>query len=97
MDVVIISHLKTCHSDNPAAQVAAARLALADRFKKMTPEALDSTERGGGVINWEGLEVDGYEEIRPITDQGDAFEPDFELGSDEHQAWECKAIEEFTP
>ena len=40
-------------------------------------------------------EVDGYEEIRPITDQGDAFEPPFELDTDEHAEWVRNAIAEF--
>ena len=38
---------------------------------------------------------DQYEELRAITDQGDAFEPDFELGTDAHAEWMRKAKAEF--
>ena len=47
-----------------------------------------------GVVDWtrpdrDGYESDseGYESIRRPTDQGDAFEPDFELGTDAHAEW----------
>ena len=33
--------------------------------------------------------VNDFEEIRPITDAGDAFEPDFELDTVEHAVWVC--------
>ena len=87
-----LRHLKTQHSNNPAAQVARERLKTADIFSKITPEAL--TEKSGEMI-WQADQDDQYEELRAITDQGDAFEPDFELGTDAHAEWMRKAKAEF--
>ena len=53
---------------------------------------LDTRE---GTINWGGAEDDGFEEIRPITDQGDAFEPSFELDTNEHAEWVRAAIAKY--
>ena len=87
-----ISHLLKKHSDNPAAKIAAARLKTADTYTKITSELLNTRE---GTIDWEGAEDDGFEEIRPITDQGDAFEPPFELDTNAHAEWVRNAISEF--
>ena len=87
-----IQHLLKKHPDNPAAKIAAARLKTADTSTKITPELLDARD---GTIDWEGAEDDGFEEIRPITDQGDAFEPPFELDTNEHAQWVRNAIAEF--
>jgi hypothetical protein len=87
-----IQHLLKQRSDNPAAKIAAARLKTAVTYSKITSEELDTRE---GTIDWEGTEDDGFEEIRPITDQGDAFEPSFELDTDEHAQWVRNAIAEF--
>ena len=48
-----------------------------------------------GTIDWEDAEHDGFEEVRPITDQGDAFEPPFELDTNEPAQWVRNAIAEF--
>jgi hypothetical protein len=72
--------------------VAALPQLLADTYSNVTSEELDTRE---GTIDWEGTEDDGFEEIRPITDQGDAFEPPFELDTDEHAQWVRNAIAEF--
>jgi hypothetical protein len=77
---------------NPAAKIAAACLKTADTYSKITSELLGTRE---GIIDWEGTEDDGFEEIRPITDQGDAFEPSFELDTNEHAQWVRNAIAEF--
>ena len=87
-----IQHLLKKHPDNPAAKIAAARLKTADTYTKITSELLDTRE---GTIDWEGAEDDGFEEIRPITDQGDAFEPQFELDTDAHAEWVRNAIANF--
>ena len=88
-----ITHLKTQHTDNEAAQVAAARLKKADDFRMITPEKLDAEV---GKIDWDMESGDGYgPQVRQITHQGDAFEPNFELGTDEHANWVKQAISEF--
>ena len=80
------------HPDNSAAKIAAARLKTVDTFSKVTPELLDARE---GTMDWGGDEDDGFEEIRPTIDQSDAFEPPFELDTDEHATWVRNAIAEF--
>lgn len=87
-----LSHLKTQHSGNPAADVARERLKNADAFGKITPEAL--TDAAGEMI-WQVDQDDRYEELRAITDHGDAFEPDFELGTDAHAEWVREAKAKF--
>ena len=81
-----ISHLKEQHMDNPDAAIAAARLEKALMFAKIGDDALNSV----GVLQW-----DPDNEVRAITDMGDAFEPSFELGTDEHAAWVKEAKEKF--
>lgn len=75
-----VSHLETKHVGNRAAQAAAVRLKKASSFPKMTTTQLD----GFAKIDWEDT---GDEAVRPIADYGDAFEPEFELGSNEHAEW----------
>ena len=48
-----------------------------------------------GAIDWEGAIDEGYEAIRNIRDFPDAFEPDFELGTDDHAEWVKNARAEF--
>ena len=43
---------------------------------------------------WPVDQNERYEELRAIADQGDAFEPDFELGT-AHAEWVRKAKAEF--
>ena len=86
-----ISHFKKVHAGNRAAAIAAARLEKADKFGQITPEALDRE----GKIDWEGAIDEGYETIRSIRDFPDAFEPDFELGTDAHAEWVSRARAEF--
>ena len=87
-----ISHLTSQHSDNEAAQVAAKRLKAADGSAKLDSTYLTTRH---GAIDWEGTTAAGHEEIRSITDEGDAFEPDFELGTKEHDQWVQNAIAGF--
>ena len=62
------------------------------RHAPRAPELLDARE---GTMDWGGDEDDGFEEIRPTIDQSDAFEPPFELDTDEHATWVRNAIAEF--
>lgn len=93
---LFVSHLKTRHADNKEAQIAAQRVAKADSFRKVTPEALDEL----GKIDWNATLTEerkeaGYEEIRPTKDFRDTFDPLFEFGTDAHSQWVRDAIAEF--
>ena len=90
-----VTHLKRDHGANPSAIIAAARLAKADNFFKITPELLN---RECGEIVWDPTEDElenGHEEIRKVTSFDDNFEPNFELDTDEHHNWVKDAKAEF--
>ena len=88
----LVAHLKTQHDDIPAALVAAARIEKAADFRQIGPEYLSQI---AGVIEWNATQDELGSSVRQITDQGDAFEPSFELDTDEHAAWVKAAIAEF--
>ena len=48
-----------------------------------------------GPMVWEGEEADGFEELRTVKDKGDAFEPDFEMDTEEHAQWKRDALAAF--
>ena len=48
-----------------------------------------------GPMVWEGEEADGFEELRTVKDKGDAFEPDFEMDTEEHMQWKRDTLAAF--
>ena len=84
-----VQHMLTKHPESSAAQIAAARLKTADSYSKVTPEHLDQRE---GTIDWDSER----EDLRTFPDdQGDVFDPPFELDTDEHSRWVRNAINAF--
>ena len=85
-------HLQKIHSSNPAAQIAAARLKLADHAHRLTAAELDQQaselELTSEWMDAQGTSSDGYEPVRkPRSDPDDFEEGSFELGSEEHETF----------
>jgi len=49
----------------------------------------------GGIIDWEAAKEAG--QFREIEHNGDAFKPDFELFTDEHNDWVRNVKAKFEP
>ena len=84
----LIAHLKTQHDDIEAALIAAARIDKVKNFPQIKDPQLAFLAK---EIDWN----DAGDSVRQITDQGDSFEPPFELGTNEHANWVKDTIAEF--
>ena len=68
----------------------------ANGFRRVTAQQLDEVPLPElGPMIFEGPGAQGYEHTRSVRDNGDAFEPDFELDTQEHTEWVTAAIANF--
>ena len=82
-----IKHLREHHKDIKAAIIAAKRLEQAKDNLKMSEHQLFLK---AGALNLASPTPDGENEVEVRAmpaDMDDAFEPEFELDSEEHSAW----------